>query len=219
MGPRSTAPFVDLVVTECQLQYGARDDIDFPKMMICSQPTPFYDDRPIDHEAMEGAVWEGLSDLERTGADFLAIACNTAHIYYPRLAARAGVPLLDMVELTLASLPESVRAPALVAARPTVESRVYQSRMEARGLRPVVGDWQAETDRLLGVIRTTTDAAAIERAWSGVLERVEAEGPDTIVVACLDLSGVIGHARTALPVVDAARCLAREVVRQWLLRR
>jgi len=30
MGPRSTAPFIDLVITECQRQYGAGDDIDFP---------------------------------------------------------------------------------------------------------------------------------------------------------------------------------------------
>lgn len=46
MGPRSTAPFIDLVVTEYQVQYGARVDIDFPKMMICSQPAPFYEGRP-----------------------------------------------------------------------------------------------------------------------------------------------------------------------------
>ena len=43
MGPRSTAPFVDLVVSECRNQYGARHDIDFPPMMILSWPTPFFD--------------------------------------------------------------------------------------------------------------------------------------------------------------------------------
>ena len=42
MGPRSTAPFVDLVIPECQIQYGARDDIDFQKMMI-SSPSQGYD--------------------------------------------------------------------------------------------------------------------------------------------------------------------------------
>ena len=52
MGPRSTAPFIDLVLTECQSQYGATNDIDFPKMMICSLPAPFYPDRPTDHAAM-----------------------------------------------------------------------------------------------------------------------------------------------------------------------
>lgn len=42
MGPRSTAPFVDLVIDECQSQYGATFDIDFPRMLILSQPTPFF---------------------------------------------------------------------------------------------------------------------------------------------------------------------------------
>lgn len=40
MGPRSTAPFIDMLVDECQKQYGARFDIDYPKMHIISLPTP-----------------------------------------------------------------------------------------------------------------------------------------------------------------------------------
>ena len=56
MGPRSTAPFVDMLVDECQRQYGARYDIDFPPMLIYALPTPFYVDRPIDHAALEAAI-------------------------------------------------------------------------------------------------------------------------------------------------------------------
>ena len=39
MGPRSTAPFVDMLVDACQRQYGARYDIDFPPMLIYALPT------------------------------------------------------------------------------------------------------------------------------------------------------------------------------------
>ena len=53
MGPKSTGPFVDTVVAKCQTIYGAKHDMDFPHMMIYSCPTPFYMDRPIDHEAMK----------------------------------------------------------------------------------------------------------------------------------------------------------------------
>src|SRR5512138_1771283 len=94
MGPRSTAPFVDLVVDECQRQYGARDDIDFPPMLIYSLPTPFYVDRPIDHAAVEAAIVAGLRKLEASGAAFIAMPCNSAHIYFERLAAAIDVPLL-----------------------------------------------------------------------------------------------------------------------------
>jgi len=41
MGPRSTAPFTDLLITECQRQYGAHYDIDFLPMLIYSLPTPY----------------------------------------------------------------------------------------------------------------------------------------------------------------------------------
>ncbi len=42
MGPKSTAPFIDQVVTECQTRYGAGNDMDFPPMMIHSIPAPFF---------------------------------------------------------------------------------------------------------------------------------------------------------------------------------
>jgi aspartate racemase len=88
MGLRSTAPFVDMLVSERQRQYGAQHDIDFPPMMIYSLPTPFYLDRPLDHYAMQQIISAGLRHLAATGVAFIAMACNSAHIYYRRLAVR-----------------------------------------------------------------------------------------------------------------------------------
>lgn len=219
MGPRSTAPFIDLVVTECQRQYGARDDIDFPKMMICSQPAPFYEDRPIDHAALEASISDGLQHLERTGADFLAIACNTAHIYYPQLADAVNVPLLNMVTLAAANIPDSARKLALIAARPTFEAGIYQAALAERGVEVVALDWQSQIDDLLGLTRTTTDPAVFTRAWHDLIEQAQAVGADALLIACLDLSAIIRYAATDLPILDASQCLAQEIVRHWLTRR
>jgi aspartate racemase len=215
MGPRSTGPFIDLVITECQAQYGARDDIDFPKMMICSQPAPFYEDRPTDHPALEAAIRDGLQHLERTGADFLAIACNTAHIYYPQLATSVSVPLLNMVDLAVAQIPKSARRVGLIAARPTVEAEIYQTALRDCGFEVEVGAWQDSVDHLLGTIRTTTNPAEFRRQWAEILAQV---GADMVLVACLDLTGILPHAVTHLPIVDAAQALAHEIVREWLRR-
>jgi aspartate/glutamate racemase len=80
-------------------------------------------------------------------------------------------------------------------------------------------DWQSMVDHLLGVTRESTDPSLFARLWSELMTRAEAAGADTIVVACLDLSAILVHAATSLRIVDAARCLAQEIVRQWLLRR
>jgi len=105
MGPRSTAPFVDMLVDECQRQYGVRYDIDFPPMLIYALPTPFYVDRPIDHAALEAAIVAGLRKLADSGVAFVAMPCNSAHIYFEQQAAGIHVPLLNMIDLALGALP------------------------------------------------------------------------------------------------------------------
>src|SRR6188474_569355 len=135
MGPRSTAPFVDMVVDECQQQYGARYDIDFPPMLIFALPTPFYIDRPIDHAVMQATIAAGLRKLEDAGVAFVAMPCNSAHIYVEALAAGMCVPLLNMIDVALGALPAGSKTIALLATRPTVAARMYQDALEHAGKR------------------------------------------------------------------------------------
>ncbi|MDB5935534.1 MAG: Amino acid racemase RacX [Massilia sp.] len=217
MGPRSTAPFVDLVVSECQRQYGAKDDPDFPAMMIYSLPTPFYPGRALDHAAMEDTLHAGLRRLERAGADFMAIACNTAHVYYPQLAGRAAVPLLDMVALAVDALPPSTRTVAVIAARPTIESAIYQQAIAGRGIACVDPLWQAGVDSLIELLHDPVGPALLTARWTDLENAAKAAGADTILVACADLSAASVALDTL--VVDATHCLARELVAEWLRRK
>lgn len=109
MGPKSTGPFVDTVVAGCQTIYKAKHDMDFPHMMIYSCPTPFYMDRPIDHEAMKKAIIEGAQKLESTGVEFIAMPCNTAHLYFEELQRSLSVPILNIVDETLQAIPENTK--------------------------------------------------------------------------------------------------------------
>lgn len=213
MGPRSTAPFIDMLITEAQEQYGARDDIDFPKMMICSQPAPFYEDRPVDHAALEAATLEGLLDLEKAGAAFAAIACNTVHIYYPQLAAALKIPLLNMLDLAVASIPKTARRVALITAQATADSGIYQKALQDCGFEVAEIGYQAEINHLLGATRTTRDGAVFKQHWANILDGVEA---DAVLIACLDLSAIIVHAESPLPLIDASKALAEEIIRHWL---
>jgi aspartate racemase len=221
MGPRSTAPFLDLVVTACQEIYGARDDIDFPKIVVCSQPAPFFEDRPPDHAALEAATLDGLRTLEAAGAAFLGMACNTVHIYHRRLAAAVSVPLLNLVDLAVADVsakasPSSGRRVALVAARATAESGIYQEALTAAGHATPEITWQEEVDHFLGAVRETTDPAVFARHWSAILDDAQRSGADAVLIACFDLSALVRHAGASLPMVDAARTLARALVFEWL---
>ena len=216
MGPHSTAPFLELVIAECQRQYGATEDIEFPPILIRSHPTPFYADRPTDHAAMEAAVRDGLKKLAGCEVDVLAIACNTAHIYFEQFAASIDLPLLDMVAVTMAKIPSSARRVALVAARPTAEAEMYHRRLRNNGFEVVDIDWQDRVDALLSALRNNPTAAQLAEHWSGLTKSAEDAGADALIVACLDLSATVRHAATSVPILDASQCLAEALISEWL---
>lgn len=110
MGPRATAPFLELVIDQCTVQYGAKYDEDFPPIMVYSLPTPFYMNRPINHTLMKETIIKGLQKLESTGVSFIVLPCSSAHMYFDELEKCINIPLLNNAELTINSYFSRTRA-------------------------------------------------------------------------------------------------------------
>ncbi|PFE24324.1 amino-acid racemase [Bacillus anthracis] len=210
MGPKSTGPFVDTVVAGCQTIYGAKHDMDFPHMMIYSCPTPFYMDRPIDHEAMKKAIIEGAQKLESTGASFIAMPCNTAHLYFEELQQSLSIPILNIVDETLQAIPENTKRVALLATEATVQAGIYQDGITKRNIEYIHHEtWQEMINQIITCIKS----GEIEKAhelWNTLVLQLRDE-VDTAIIACTDLNVVVSE-----NFVDSSQCLAKAVVRMYV---
>jgi aspartate racemase len=216
MGPRSTAPFIDSVVDECQLQYGAVYDEDFPQMMIYSLPTPFYIDRPIDHETMKTTIINGLKKLESTGVGFIAMPCNSAHIYFDELEEAVTIPLLNIVKETTKNLPKKRQRVTLFATSPTFESGIYQKGIEAAGHEFVFKtEWQIQIDTLIKSIKADKQNPQNHLLWNNLMEEIMKESIKSIIIACTDLNAVLTKAPIPVQFIDSSRCLAEAVVKKY----
>lgn len=212
MGPKSTAPFIDKIVTLCQAKYGAKNDIDFPPMMIHSCPTPFYLDRPLDHAAMEAAIVAGTQKLVAAGAGYIAIPCNTAHLYLAAIRRAVAVPVLDMIAVTLGRLPAGGGKVAILATRATLASGLYQRGAAACGRECVARPgWQETVDGIIAAVKSGADLAPSLAAWRALCREIGEEGA-AAVIACTDLNPVADRIAAGMPVVDSAACLAEETV-------
>ncbi|HFJ9248985.1 amino acid racemase [Bacillus anthracis] len=210
MGPKSTGPFVDTVVAECQTIYGAKHDMDFPHMMIYSCPTPFYMDRPIDHEAMKKAIIEGAQKLESTGASFIAMPCNTAHLYFEELQQSLSIPILNIVDETLKAIPENTKRVALLATEATVQAGIYQDRIAKRNIEYIHYEQCQES---INQIITYIKSGEVEEArelWSALVLQLKDE-VDTAIIACTDLNVLASE-----DFIDSSQCLAKAVVRMYV---
>ncbi|MBD0398747.1 amino acid racemase [Bacillus sp. 2211] len=215
MGPKSTGPFIDKVVDECQKIYGAIHDTDFPHMMIYSCPTPFYMNKPLNHTDMENAIIKGAVKLEKTGVDFIAIPCNTAHLYFNQIKKSISVPLLNMIDETIKKIPKGSKKAALLATVPTVQSGIFQEALNREGYDFLHQDsWQIYVDQIIEKIKQ----GQIDEAGTlyDELHHDLAEKADTVIIACTDLNMVTDQKRSGLTIVDSSACLAQAIVNKYV---
>lgn len=216
MGPRSTAPFINLVIDECQFKYGAKYDEEFPKMMIYSLPTPFYIDRPMDHELMTKTVVEGLQKLESTGVSFIAMPCNSVHVYFKELENSINIPLLNIVEETVKKLPTSSQKVTLFSTKSTFDSEIYQSGIVNRGHEFIFkSQWQDKLNDLIQNIKIDKESPKNLEIWRELLEEVKKESIENIIIACTELNVVLEKKRPEIGVVDSSKCLAEAVMEKY----
>jgi len=216
MGPKSTGPFIDQVVAAFQFLTGAKNDIDFPPMMIYSLPTPFYVNHPIDHKLMEKTICNGLKKLEACGVDFIAMPCNTAHLYFSELQQCIRIPLLNIITATLNRLPKSAKKITILGTRTTLESQIYQKGLRKTHFICIENPlWQKKIDEMILSIKTSANREIAINLWADLSNNFREEGIDTLLVACTDLNVVMKTVKSPFPIIDSSACLAEAIVEKW----
>ncbi len=219
MGPRSTAPFIDMLVSACQSLYGARDDMDFPKMHIISLPTPFYPGRDLDDAKMKLALQSGITDLVKAKVKLIVVPCNLAHRYFADMAAvGAGIPILHMADCAIAKIPAATTNVAIIGTVPTIEAGFYQERLIAAGKKVVSSaGLLAHTTELVTLVKEKgfKDKAVTAR-WYSLLSEAAALGAETGLIACTDISPLIHDGPKPFIMIDTADSLAEAAIRRFI---
>lgn len=218
MGHRSTAPFIDMLVKDCHVGYGAKYDMDFPKMHIISLPTPFWPGKKIDDNAMIATLQQGIYELLRAKVSLIAVPCNLAHCYFAEMkAVSSDIPLLHIADSALESLPAEATRLAVLATEPTLEAGFYQARLEASGKEIIDSPLLREmTTSLIGRVKTKglLDPNA-QAEWKDLLSIVANLKVEALLVACTDLSPLITETAFSFVIVDTAASLSRATIKNY----
>ncbi len=213
MGPEATIDLMRRIVAHTR----AQDDADHVHCLVDNNPQVpsrikvLLEGGTVSPGPCMAAMGRGL---EAQGADFLCIACNTAHNWRDEVARAVNIPVLDMIALAAAEAARRApKARAGILASPAVRlTGLYEAPCRGQGLEPVFAD-EAEEARLLGVIRAIKAGRTgddVRADLKRVVENVLNKGAGVLIAACTEL-GVIG-VEAPVPVVDAAAALAAAIV-------
>lgn len=214
MGPEATVEFLRKIVAATP----AQDDADHIHVLTDSNPNipsriaALIDGNGPDPSPVLCSMAQGL---EKQGADFLAMPCNTAHHYLPAIAHAVSVPVLDMVQLSVAKLGTLSCCPKKVGmlASPAVRLvGLYERRFHAAGMHVAFPDAQHEAT-LLDVIRAVKagkDSNALRQSYATVAKSLS--GADALLIACTELSVLGAPTGITVPCVDALDVLVEATI-------
>lgn len=216
MGPRSTSPFLEMVLDQCQKQYNAKYDIDYPHILIYSLPTPFYIDRVINHDEMKKTIKNGLKDLEKSGVDYIAMPCNSAHIYFDEIKESIKIPLMNIVDETIKKIKDKNKKITIFSTEVTMKSEIYQ-----KGIQKSQNDfyfkkeWQKNVNKIIQMVKNNENKENIEKEWRKLIKEVKENKVEYIIIACTDLS-MLKNDFKMIKIIDSSKSLAESVIKKYL---
>lgn len=159
---------------------------------------------------------ESVRILERAGAECLAIPCNAAHCYLPRLREATPLPILDMVELTCRALEAGgVTCAGLLAVTGTIRTGVYHRYCEQHGITLLTPEGR-DQDAVMDLIYRGVKAGASHFDTGPILSVVEGlreRGAQTMILGCTELPLAVEQYHISFPAVDPTLELAKGVIR------
>jgi aspartate racemase len=192
VGPLATVDFMSKVV---RLTEAARDQ-DHIKMIV--EQNPQIPDR-TEHLLRNGtdptiALFATCKRLEAAEADLIAIPCNTAHAFVDRMQTHLRIPVLNMLDETMAQVATCHfgQLVGLLATSGTVESGVYAAAAARVGVRMIVPDDQHQQLVMESIYGATgvkagfTEGQCREDLRKAIVHLAE-RGAGVIVLGCTEL--------------------------------
>ena len=209
MGPEATVDLMRRVIAKTPV----RDDQDHIHLIVESNPKiPSRIAHLIEGSGPDPTpeLVRVAANLQRAGADALAIPCNTAHAYADSIRRAVSIPLLDMVSLTVMEIAASGRTRVgLLASTAVHNTALYATAFSAHGIATLLPPRQEQVMELIKAVKRG-DTAVPAQAALGRIALEMADQADVLLIGCSELSVIA--AGIAVPFVDSLDVLAQAVV-------
>lgn len=211
MGPEATI----LLMQKVFAAVPAQDDADhIPLIVHQNSQVPSRIRALIDGDGVDPmpVLMSMAQDLERAGAQALAMPCNTAHHYAVAVTHATSLPFLNMIDLTAQHLADQgAQTVGMLASPATRMVGVFDAAFEAHGLTAL---WAKDEAGLLSVIRAvkageSTDSLAPRLGHAAA--QMTTRGADHLLIACTELSLMMHALPPDTPRTDSLDCLVTAI--------
>lgn len=155
--------------------------------------------------------------LERAGARFVAVPCNTAVVWVEQMRAAVSIEVLDTVAETVAAAQRAVpgmRRLGVLATDGTLLAGSYAAAADVAGVEVVLPEADVQREVMSIIYDGVKAGMPVPRSrFDAVVEHLRERGAEAVALGCTELSVLHGQLGIDDPaVVDSIDALARRVI-------
>jgi len=191
LGPETTAEFYQDIIFGCQ----KREREARPLIIIASVPLPY----KIEEDAiMKGSGVERCLPflirearrLEKAGADFIVMPCNSLHVFIDEIRKSVSIPVLSIVEETVRFLKnKKMERVGIVSTSITIKNKLYENAFRKNKIEYVTPDafQQAKMGKFIHNLVNGRENNRDRDELIMIIDKLSEKGVDCVVLACTDL--------------------------------
>lgn len=195
LGPETTSEFYLELSFGCQKKNKKKR----PPILVWNVPQSY----KVEEEVMVKSLNEDryipiLQDaaklLEKAGADFLVMPCNTLHIFIKEIRSSVKIPVLSIVEETTKFLKKKkIKEVGILATHGTVKWNLYENALKNEGITQVMPDDfdQAKIGKIINNIVMNRHANRDRQELLKIIDKFENRNVKNVILCCTDLQLLI----------------------------
>jgi aspartate racemase len=215
LGPEATLDFFGKVLHHSK----AKNDQDHIHLIIENNPkTPNRNDAIAGRGPSPGTALADMARaLERAGADFVVMACNTAHAFESDIRAaltRPFISLIDEVVDEVRRLHPDARRVGVLATQGSRDAKIFTPAFARHGMEVLQLDEpsQARFMALLYRIKAGDRGTDVRDGMQQLGEELVAMGADILIAGCTEVPLVLKPGENSRTMIDSTDVLAKRCV-------
>jgi aspartate racemase len=165
------------------------------------------------------ALQETAQNLEKAGADFIVIPCNTAHYFLSSIQESVNIPVLNMIEETAKETKKripQIKKVGLLASIGVYKSEIYHQHFKKFNIE-VTSPEEKDKEKIMKVIYTIKAGDLSKRVKKNILkitQKLVDKGAEAIIAGCTEIPLILKEGDVSVPLIDPTQILARIAVQK-----
>ncbi len=165
------------------------------------------------------ALQETARNLEKAGADFIIIPCNTAHYFLPSIQESVKIPILNMIEETAKETQKripQIQKVGLLASIGVYETKIYYQCFKKFNIE-VISPEEKDKEEVMNAIYAVKAGDLSNEVKGNIIkiaQKLIDKGAEAIIAGCTEIPLILKEGDISVPIIDPTQILAKAAVQK-----